>query len=93
MLLEMLEVMKYAASQIVISTINGIQALVTAAAYIMQILRAEWAVSGILEKMMVLVFALGIVYIAYKFLWDSAKLIVIFIAVIFLIFFMEGFFF
>ena len=93
MIVEMLEVMKYAASQIVISTVNSIRTIVSMVLYLMQILRAEWAVSGMFEKIIVLAFALTIVYVAYKFLWDSAKAIVVFMGVIFLIFFAELFFF
>lgn len=93
MLLEMLSVLKYAISQVVISTAKGIQIMVTAVVYMMQILRADWAVSSILEKVIVLILALGIVYTVYKFFWDSAKLVVVFVAVIFFIFFMEGFLF
>lgn len=93
MLLEILEVLKYAISQVSLSTLTSIQTILSTMVYVAQIIRANWAVSSILERILVMVFALGIVYAAYKFLWDSAKLIVVFFAAMFLILFAEGFLF
>ncbi|MBU4246289.1 MAG: hypothetical protein ABIF85_05835 [Nanoarchaeota archaeon] len=93
MLFELFEVFKYAVSEIFQSTVRSINIVLGAIVYMVQIIRAEWAVSSILERMLVLVFALGIVFAAYKLLWDSAKLIVVFFIVIFLMLFAEGFLF
>jgi|GEM_PF-1746196 len=93
MLLEVLGILKYAAVQVITSTVKSIEIMAATITYVFEIILADWAVSGMFEKIVVLVFGIGIVYSAYKFFWDSAKVVVLFIAFIFLIFFLEAFLF
>ncbi len=91
MLFEILEVLKYAISEIFTSTLRIIQIVISTTVTVFQIIGAGWAVSSILEKIMIMTFAFVIVYAAYKLLWDSAKLIVVFFAIVFILLFLEGF--
>ncbi len=87
MLSEIVEIIRGTAAEVVISTIKSINAVISAAAKIMLLIRAHGASANPFEKAAVLALSLLVIYAMYRFLWDSAKLVVMFAIAVFLLFF------
>lgn len=88
MLSEIIEIIRGAAAEVVMGTIKSINAVISAAVNIMLLIRAQGASANPFEKVAVLALSLLVIYAMYKFLWDSAKLVVIFAIAVFLLFFL-----